>query len=231
MLMRKNYKDSLKSLEADIQHANTLALNSIKDDDESYLQLRLYFSPSVDLFSRLFSWADCRIAGALGLISVFIYTMQATSKTTMLVHERKASMRQFYGFIFPSIMQLQSGVTDLEEEKQKEILLKNYSRNDRFGLSDADVERETECGICMETNKKLVVLPSCNHSICLKCYLDWRKRSRSCPFCRENLNGMKLTDFWIYVEASDIIDLDVILKENTKRLFKYIEKLPLVPNS
>ncbi|KAL8258774.1 hypothetical protein R6Q59_026727 [Mikania micrantha] len=232
--MRKNYKDSLKSLGADIQYANTLALNSIKDDDGSYLQLRLYFSPSVDLFSCLFPWADCRIAGALGLISVFIHTMQANDKTTMLVHKRKASMRQFYGFIFPSIMQLQSAITNLEEEKQKEVLLKNYSRNDRFekqNLSDADVERETECGICMETNRKLVVLPSCNHSLCLKCYCDWRKRSRSCPFCRENLNGEKLTDFWIYIEASDIIDLNVTLKENTKRLFKYIEKSPLVPNS
>ncbi|KAI3830008.1 hypothetical protein L1987_04140 [Smallanthus sonchifolius] len=231
--MAKRYKDSLKALEADIQHANTLALNSIKDDDGSYLQLRLYFSPAADLFSHLFPWADCRIAGSLGLIRVFIYKIHADGKTTMHVHERKASMRQFYGFVFPSIMQLQSGITDLEERKQKEIWLTSYSRKNKpenEKLSDADVEREAECGICMETNSK-VVLPNCNHSLCLKCYRDWHERSRSCPFCRESLKGVKLTNLWIYIEESDIIDVAIILKENTERLFMYIEKLPLVPNS
>ncbi|KAK9057567.1 hypothetical protein SSX86_022403 [Deinandra increscens subsp. villosa] len=231
--MRKNFKDSLKALEADIQHANTLALNSIKDDDGSYLQLRLYFSPSADSFSYLFPWVNCRIAGALGLIRVLIYKVYADGKTTMHVHERKASMKQFYGCVFPSIMQLQSGITDLEERKQKEIWLKSYSQkggSEKEKRSDADVEREAECGICMETKRK-VVLPKCNHSLCLKCYRDWHGRSQSCPFCRESLKGVKLTDLWIYIEASDIIDLAIILKENTKRLFMYIEKLPLVPNS
>ncbi|KAJ0956534.1 putative transcription factor C2H2 family [Helianthus annuus] len=231
--MGKKYKDSLKTLEADIQHANTLAVNSVKDDDGSYLQLRVYFSPAAALFCYLFPWVDCRIAGALGLIHVFIYMICADGKNTMHVHERKASIRQFYGIVFPSIMQLQSGITDLEERKQKETLLASYSRKDDFEkekLSDADVEREAECGICMEINSK-VVLPNCNHSLCLKCYRDWHARSRSCPFCRESLKGVKLTDLWIYIEERDTIDLAIILKENTKRLFMYIEKLPCVLNS
>lgn len=77
--------------------------------------------------------------------------------------------------LFPSILQLESGITDLEERKQKEIYSKRYSRKDGFDkgkLSDADVEREIECGICMETNSR-VVLPNCSHSLCLKCYRDW----------------------------------------------------------
>ncbi|XP_076915268.1 E3 ubiquitin-protein ligase AIRP2-like [Bidens hawaiensis] len=234
MIMRKKYyKDSLKSLEADIQHANTLALNLIKDGDGSYVQFRLHFSHGADLFSKLFPWLDCRVAGALGLIRVFIYKVYADGKTSMHVRERKASMRQFYGLWFPSIMQLQSGINDMEERKQKEMLLTSYSRKDGFDrekLSVADVEREVECGICMEINSK-VVLPNCNHSLCLKCYRDWHERSRSCPFCRESLKGVNLTDLWIYIEASDTIDLAIIFKENTKRLFMYIEKLPLVSNS
>ncbi|KVI03653.1 hypothetical protein Ccrd_018033 [Cynara cardunculus var. scolymus] len=72
-------------------------------------------------------------------------------------------------------MQLQSGITDLKERKQKEICLRRYSRKDgseKGKLSDAGVEREAECGICMETNSK-VMLPNCSHSLCLKCYRDW----------------------------------------------------------
>ncbi|KAJ9543794.1 hypothetical protein OSB04_023501 [Centaurea solstitialis] len=170
--------------------------------------------------------------------------MCADGKTTMHVHEKKASIRQFYGenlgkmskwyevmwtaVIFPSIMQLQSGLTDLEERKQKETFLRMYSRKDgleKGKLSDSDVEREAECGICLETNRK-VVLPNCSHSLCLK-----HGRSQSCPFCRESLKGVKLSDLWICVEADDLIDTAIISKENSKRLFMYIEKLPLVTDA
>ncbi|XP_071720703.1 E3 ubiquitin-protein ligase AIRP2-like [Rutidosis leptorrhynchoides] len=231
MIMRKNYKDSIKALEADIQHANTLALNSVKDDNGACIQMRLYFSPVADIFSYLFPWADCKIAGFFGLIRVFVYTVHGDGKTTMHVHEKKASIRQFYGVVFPSIMQLQSGITDLEERKQKDACLKRYSRKDELAgkLSDADVEREAECGICLEMNSR-VVLPNCNHSLCLKCYRDWHGRSRSCPFCRESLKDVKLTDLWVCIEGSDTIDLAIISKENLKRLLVYIDKLPLVPN-
>lgn len=72
-------------------------------------------------------------------------------------------------------MQLQSGIMDLEERKNKEICLKKYSRKDgleKGKLSNDDIERESECGICMETKTK-VVLPNCTHSLCFKCYRDW----------------------------------------------------------
>lgn len=38
--------------------------------------------------------------------------------------------------------------------------------------TDADIEREEECGICLEMNSK-IVLPNCNHAMCLKCYREW----------------------------------------------------------
>lgn len=79
------------------------------------------------------------------------------------------------GTIFPSLLQLQGGITDFEDAKQKKICSLKYSRKDdvhRGKLSEIDAEREKECGICMENNGK-VVLPNCNHSLCLKCYRDW----------------------------------------------------------
>jgi hypothetical protein len=37
---------------------------------------------------------------------------------------------------------------------------------------DADDDREDECGICLETCTKMV-LPNCNHAMCINCYRDW----------------------------------------------------------
>ncbi|XLQ99742.1 hypothetical protein S83_065941, partial [Arachis hypogaea] len=43
---------------------------------------------------------------------------------------------------------------------------------DHQQYSDIDIEREEECGICMEVNSK-IVLPNCIHAMCLKCYREW----------------------------------------------------------
>lgn len=77
--------------------------------------------------------------------------------------------------IFPSLLQLHRGITDLEDRKQKEACNRRFKRKDeleRGKLSEVDIEREEECGICMEVNSK-VVLPNCIHSLCLKCYKEW----------------------------------------------------------
>lgn len=79
------------------------------------------------------------------------------------------------GVIFPSLLQLQKGITDLEDRKQKDLCNLRYKRKDELEKgksSEIDIQREEECGICMEMNSK-VVLPNCSHSLCLKCYRDW----------------------------------------------------------
>lgn len=79
------------------------------------------------------------------------------------------------GVIFPSLLQLQRGISDIEDRKQKELCASKYQRKDEMKkgkLSEIDMEREEECGICLELNTK-VVLPDCNHSLCMKCYTNW----------------------------------------------------------
>lgn len=79
------------------------------------------------------------------------------------------------GVIFPSLLQLHRGITDVEERKQKEVFAKKYRRKDETDkgkLSMADLEREEECGICMEISSK-IVLPNCSHSLCMRCYRNW----------------------------------------------------------
>ncbi|KAH7553833.1 hypothetical protein JRO89_XS12G0063700 [Xanthoceras sorbifolium] len=236
--MRKSFKDSLKALEADIQFANTLASDYPREYDGACLQMRLSYSPAAHTFLFLVQWTDCRLAGALGLLKILIYKVAFLSvlyhayvdgKTTMSIHERKASIREFYGVIFPSLLQLQKGITDVDERKQQEIVAKYKKKDDmeKGKLSETDMEREEECGICMEINSK-IVLPDCSHSMCMKCYRSWRARSQSCPFCRDSLKRVNSGDLWIYTSSNEIFDLTSISRENMKRLFMYIEKLPLI---
>ncbi|TXG46479.1 hypothetical protein EZV62_002960 [Acer yangbiense] len=227
---KSSFKDSLKALEADIQHANTLALDYPRETDGARLQMRLSYSPAAQFFLFLVQWTDCHLAGALGLLRILIYVTYADGKTTMSVYERKASIREFYGVIFPSLLQLQRGITDLEDRKQKDLCLLRYKRKDeseRGKISEIDIEREEECGICMEMSA-MVVLPNCSHSLCLKCYRDWHGRSQSCPFCRDSLKRVNSGDLWMYTNKFDVVDLYAISRENCKRLFMYIDKLPLI---
>ncbi|XP_043697852.1 E3 ubiquitin-protein ligase AIRP2-like isoform X2 [Telopea speciosissima] len=173
--MRKSFKDSLKSLEADIQHANTLASDYPREYDGECLQMRLSYSPAAHFFLFLVQWTDCHLAGALGLLRILIYKAYADGKTTMYIHERKVSFKEFYAVIFPSLLQLQRGITDVDDRKQKDLCSTRYRKKDEMDkgkMSDIDIEREVECGICMEISNK-VVLPNCSHALCMKCYRDW----------------------------------------------------------
>lgn len=228
--MGRSFRESIKALEADIDHANTLASGYRRERDGACFQMRLSYSPSAHLFLFLVQWADCQLAGALGLLRILVYMTYADGKTTMSVYERKASIRQFYGVIFPSLLQLQRGITELDDRKQKELCCKRYRRRDMSERSEfmkLEEEIEEECGICMEINNK-VVLPNCCHSLCFKCYQDWSSRSQSCPFCRDCLAQVKPGDLWIYTDDHDIVDLSVITMENVSRLFIYLDKLPLM---
>ncbi|XAR66447.1 hypothetical protein NMG60_11012684 [Bertholletia excelsa] len=228
--MGKSFKDSLKVLEADIQHANTLASDFPREYDGACLQMRISYSPAAHLFLFLVQWTDCYLAGALGLLRILIYKVYVDGTTTMSTHERKASIREFYAIIYPSLLQLQEGVTDAEDKRQKAVCMERYRRRDDEECkqySDADIERDEECGICMEMNGK-IVLPNCSHSMCLECYREWRTRSQSCPFCRDTLKRVNSGDLWVFMDSRDITDMATIYQENLRRLFVYTDKLPLV---
>lgn len=230
IIMRKSFKDSLKALEADIHFANTLASDYPSDLDGACVQMRLSYSPAAHLFLFLVQWTDCQLAGALGLLKILIYKAYKDGKTTMSIYERKASLKEFYGVVFPSLLQLHRGITDVDDRKQKHLCATRYKPKDvvdKGKSSEIDTQREEECDICLEMNT-IIVLPNCNHSMCMKCYRDWNARSESCPFCRDSLKRVNSGDLWMYMRSNEIDDLASINKENLKRLFMYIEKLPLV---
>ncbi|XP_042066416.1 E3 ubiquitin-protein ligase AIRP2-like [Salvia splendens] len=227
---RRSFRDSIKLLEADIQHANTLASDFPREYDGACLQMRMSYSPAAHFFLFLVQWSDCRLAGALGLLRILIYKVYVDGATTMSTHERKASIREFYAVIYPSLLQLQSGVTDSEDERRKPVWMERYRRRDEEKhehCSEVNLQGEEECGICMEMRSK-VLLPNCNHEMCLKCYREWRSRSQSCPFCRDSLKRVNSGDLWIFLNGRDVIDMSAITSENLQRLFTYVDKLPLI---
>uniref|UniRef100_A0A7N0TK38 RING-type domain-containing protein n=1 Tax=Kalanchoe fedtschenkoi TaxID=63787 RepID=A0A7N0TK38_KALFE len=206
------------------------ASDSLGDYDGACIQMRVSYSPAAHFFLFLVQWTDCHLAGALGLLRILIYKVYVDGTTTMSTHERKASIREFYGTIYPSLMQLQKGVSDTEDKKQRAVCVERYRRKDEENsrqCSDTDMERDEECGICMEMNSK-IVLPTCNHMMCLKCYREWRTRSQSCPFCRNSLKRVNSGDLWVYTDARDIVDMATLARDNSRRLYMYIEKLPLI---
>ncbi|PNY00719.1 MTD2, partial [Trifolium pratense] len=184
--LSENLKLEICSNEAvDKQGKIILALSHPRDKDGGCYQMRLSYSPVAPIFLSLVQWTDYRLAGALAVL-------------------------------FPALLQLQMGITDLDERKQKEeYAIKYQKKNDFKGWkeSEIDIERDQECGVCLEVKTK-VVLPNCCHQMCFNCYRDWCLRSQSCPFCRDSLKRVNSGDLWIYTDTSDIVDVGTIFKEN-----------------
>jgi len=55
-----------------------------------------------------------------------------------------------------------------------------------------------------------------------------RTRSQSCPFCRDSLKRVNSGDLWVFTDGRDVVDMATVTRENLRRLFMYIDKLPLI---
>ncbi|KAJ6999791.1 hypothetical protein NC653_010516 [Populus alba x Populus x berolinensis] len=57
---------------------------------------------------------------------------------------------------------------------------------------------------------------------------DRRSRSQSCPFCRDSLKRVNSGDLWVFTDSRDIVDMATVTRDNLRRLFMYVDKLPLI---
>ncbi|EEF47573.1 E3 ubiquitin-protein ligase AIRP2 [Ricinus communis] len=229
-----SFRESLKALEADIQHANTLAAAIPGDYGGDRVQMRLSYSPLAPFILFLVEWMDYSCTDALpsylGLLHILVYKVYVDGMPTLSSKERKATLREFYATIYPSLRLLEGEFIELEDNPRRSQWTEAFSRKrveDKRKRSDYDIERDDECGICMEDSAKMV-LPNCGHSLCISCFHDWNTRSQSCPFCRGSLKRVKSLDLWVLINNSDIIDTVTIARENLRRFYLYIEKLPLL---
>lgn len=229
------YRESIKALEADIQHANSLAASLPRDYCGDCVQMRLSYSPLAPFLLYLIEWLDYTCTDALpnllGLHHILVYKVYADGMPTMSSQEKKATIKEFYAVIYPSLSQLEGNLLELgksnKRNKGSSDALSRKRVDDKRKLADNDLERDDECGICMEPGTKMV-LPTCGHSMCIRCFHDWNSRSRSCPFCRGNLKRVSSKDLWVLTSNYEVVDSITIARENLSRFYIYIESLPLM---
>lgn len=117
------------------------------------------------------------------LALLFIFWLSLSGKTVSAV-------------IYPSLRQLEGEFIELEDfntrSQYQDVLSKKRGEYQRK-LSGKNLERDDECGICMENCTKMV-LPNCGHSMCICCFHDWYHQfamSLSLQF----LNNHRLTGY------------------------------------
>ncbi|CAL9769725.1 unnamed protein product [Musa acuminata subsp. burmannicoides] len=227
-------RGSLKALEADINHANTLADAIQRAYGGACLQMRLSCSPLAPFFLFLMQWLDCTcsysLPSYLGLFQILVYKVYVDGMTTVSTFERRASIREFYAIIYPSLQQIKGNIVEREQSKEKgrdKYLVGRKRMEEPKKLFDEDSDRDDECGICLEVCTKMV-LPSCSHAMCIKCYRDWNVRSQSCPFCRGSIKRVRSRDLWVLTNKSEVVDTMTLERDNLRRFYRYIDSLPLI---
>ncbi|OIT26614.1 PREDICTED: RING-H2 finger protein ATL47-like [Nicotiana attenuata] len=226
-----SYEDSLKAIEADIQYANLLAASIPRFKNGTCLQMKLVYNNLAPILVFLLQWMGCSCTCLLpsyfNLFHIVVYKVIPNSKKKIHLDGRKASIREFYAVLLPSLQRLHDSSSEHdcsqdEPQVSKTIVGKKVQEKKHF---DADLEKEDECGICLEQCAK-IVLPNCCHAMCINCYRDWNLRSESCPFCRGNLKRVNSGDLWVLTGNGDIVDQETLSNEDMLRFYLYINSLP-----
>ncbi|GAU43370.1 hypothetical protein TSUD_82160 [Trifolium subterraneum] len=204
MLSRLPYHDSLKLLEADIHHANALAAAIPRAKGGSVFQMKLVYSQLAPLFLLLLQWMDCSCScflhRYLNLFHIIIY-------------------KRLHGSL-EKLEICMKGHSSLEGSSFGKKMIEANAK-----LTNVDLEREDECGICLEPCTKMV-LPNCCHAMCIKCYRKWNTKSESCPFCRGSIRRVNSEDLWVLTCNDDVVDAETVSKEDLLRFYLYINSLP-----
>ncbi|PON91432.1 Cdk-activating kinase assembly factor [Trema orientale] len=234
-LARSSGEESLKVLEADIQHANALAASIPRAKGGACLQMKLVYNNWAPLFLFLLQWLDCSctclLPRYLNFFHIIVYKVYTDGRPKVSAHGRKASIRDFYAVILPYLQRLHADLGDLDDAKMGHLSIEISGKKKRIkaeaGLTNVDMEREDECGICLEPCTKMV-LPNCCHAMCIKCYRNWNTKSESCPFCRGNIKRVNSEDLWVLTCNDDVVDNETVSQEELLRFYLYINSLPKV---
>ncbi|PRQ45646.1 hypothetical protein RchiOBHm_Chr3g0493731 [Rosa chinensis] len=118
--------------------------------------MKLVYNQLAPIFLFLLQWIDCSSSCLL---------VRSDGRANISSYGRKATTSQFSVFILPSLQRLHGDSLDVDitqEEDLEMVVKKRYE--DKIKLSDVDLDREKECGICLEPCTKMV-LPNCCHAM------------------------------------------------------------------
>ncbi|XP_038997271.1 E3 ubiquitin-protein ligase AIRP2-like [Hibiscus syriacus] len=231
-LSKSSYEDTLRILKADIQHANALAAAIPRAKSGARIQMKLAYNHLDPIFLFLLQWMDssciCLLPRYLDLFHILVYKVYTDGRSKISRHGRKATIREFYSIILPSIQRLHGSLGELDDDMETLITMgssaeKRVELDNKLG--NIDYEREDECGICLKPCTKMV-LPNCCHAMCIKCYRNWNTKSESCPFCRGSLKRVDSEDLWVLTCKDDVVDNKTVTQEDLLRFYLYINNLP-----
>ncbi|PRQ40061.1 putative transcription factor C2H2 family [Rosa chinensis] len=241
---QSSYQESLNVIEADVQHANSLAAAIPRAKGGVRFEMKLVYNHWAPLFLFLLQWIDssctCLLPRYLNFFHILVYKVYTDGRPNISTHGRKATIRDFYSVILPSLQRLHGDFGELddaeEEHPSMKISGKKLTKGDSSlgsakiakgdsSLGNAELEREEECGICLEPCTKMV-LPNCCHEMCIKCYRNWNRKSEACPFCRGNIKRVNSEDLWVLTCNDDVVDTETVSREDLLRFYLYINSLP-----
>ncbi|KAL0011524.1 hypothetical protein SO802_006632 [Lithocarpus litseifolius] len=225
------YQESLENLQADIQHANALAASIPRGKGGACFQMKLGYNHLAPILLFFLQWIDCSctclLSSYLNLFHVVVFKVYSDGRPNISSCGRKATIRDFYSVILPSLQRLHGDPDKLETTREEvnglEMVVRKKLEDKK--LSDVDLEREDECGICLGPCTKMV-LPNCCHAMCINCYRDWNTRSESCPFCRGTLKKVNSGDLWVLTCSNDVVDTQTVLRDDILRFYLFINSLP-----
>ncbi|KAJ8769717.1 hypothetical protein K2173_005363 [Erythroxylum novogranatense] len=167
--------------------------------DGAHLQMKLVCNNWAPVVLFLLQRMDCSsmcLLPRLNLCHILVYEAYTDGRSRLSTHGRKATIRDFY-------KDVKEGYYGLEKFGKRGL-----EGDIRF--SNVDLERENECGICLEPCTK-IVLPNCCHAM--------NTKSESCPFCRGSLKRVNSEDLWVLTCDNDVVDTKTISKD-------YLDTLP-----
>ncbi|XP_030967981.1 E3 ubiquitin-protein ligase AIRP2-like isoform X2 [Quercus lobata] len=193
--------------------------------------MKLVYNHLAPILLFFLQWIDCSctclLSSYLNLFHVVVFKVYSDGRPNISSCGRKATIRDFYSVILPSLQRLHCDPDKLETTQEEvnglEMVVRKKLEDKK--LSDVDLEREDECGICLEPCTKMV-LPNCCHSMCINCYRDWNTRSESCPFCRGTLKKVNSGDLWVLTCSNDVVDTQTVLRDDILRFYLFINSLP-----
>ncbi|KAE9454179.1 hypothetical protein C3L33_13913, partial [Rhododendron williamsianum] len=151
------------------------------DYDGDCIQFKLSYSTFAPFLLFLIEWLDYSCTDSLpsylGILHILVYKVYIDGMPTMSSQDRKATLREFYAVVYPSLQQLEGFVNVLVQDNNSRTQFPEAlgieaieGKRDLSGTNN--IERDDECGICMECCTK-IVLPDCGHSMCNRCFHEW----------------------------------------------------------
>ncbi|CAH2041075.1 unnamed protein product [Thlaspi arvense] len=156
-LSRFSYQESLKVLETDIQHANALAFAIPRAEGGVHLKMKVVYNHLAPLFLYFLQWIDCScsclLPRYLNFCHILVYKVSTDGRPYISKHGRKATIRDFYAVILPSLQRLHDDLVRSDHAVGENLGSETVGKN-RFEGRNVNT-RSQSCPFCRGSIKRV----------------------------------------------------------------------------